>query len=112
MDDLDDLDGVADLKFHDDDETPVTPFPCGMEVSGERVGHCSGPADGFDGCCRNFYGIKSWDKHHVIGRGATSTRRCRTDAELIGMGFVNDGPSNSWRLATVAVVEGSKEDAE
>jgi hypothetical protein len=100
--------------FENDDAEPITKFPCGAQVRGERLGHCSGPADGFDGCCRNFYGIKSWDKHHLFTSDQSGRRRirCRIDAELVDLGYVQDGPLNSWRLSSTPIVEGSKEDEE
>jgi hypothetical protein len=111
VDDLDDLDLISEVP--PEEEHPKSPTLCGMEVAGERTGHCDGAACGYpgEGCCRNFYGIKSWDKHYVMDR-VTSTKRCHSDSALVRMGYLHDGPHNSWRLASTPVVEGSKEEAE
>jgi len=112
MDDSDfDLE-APDLTFSDeDDDYPVTPLPCGASVYGERLGHCPGCYGTSDGCCRTFYGIKAWDKHHVINRKA-NTRRCRTDDELIRLGMVKDGPADSWRFPSTPIDQdpGKKDD--
>jgi hypothetical protein len=100
---VDDLDGI-DLvdEVPPEEGPPETPFPCGAVVRGERLGHCPGCYGGFDGCCRTFYGIRAWDKHHVISR-STGTRRCHSEAELVRMGMVKDGPAGSWRYPSTPI---------
>lgn len=100
LDDLTDLDTVDELP--PEEELPTTPFPCGATVRGERLGHCPGCYGSNNGCCRTFYGLRAWDKHHVFSK-ETGKRRCRSDAELIRMGMVKDGPADSWRYPSTPI---------
>ena len=49
-------------------------------------GHCRGGA--FGGCCRSFASTGGFDRHRT---GNGEARRCRTDAEMLDLGWTRDG---------------------